>query len=64
MDPAGMVCTYVWSVEIRIFVMTTCAHVLELVDGLDHRLWQLFYCVVGDCDQFRRFDDDGFALGV
>ena len=42
---AGMAYTYVWSVDIRIFVMTFCAHTFELVEILGHRLWPLFWCM-------------------
>ena len=47
--PAGMVgmaYTYVWSADIRTFVMASCAHGLKLGEELGQRLRPLFWCML------------------
>ena len=49
LGPAGMVgmaYTYVWSADIRTFVMASCAHGLKLGEELGHRLRPLFWCML------------------
>ena len=38
--------TYVWSADIRTFVMASCAHGLKLGEELGHRLRPLFWCML------------------